>query len=1094
MSATGDEVTKSGAATTEAVPSASTGRGRGRGRHSGRGQRSGDRTTGGRGPPGNQPKGSVFKGNTADMNGNVFQCFNENENKNQFNKTVEALGEYIAKNMKHAGDMMPLTKRLVLPAIAMPEDLDLNETSRLKIALWDSKVKAYQTKVDQLESNLKATYAVIWGQCSEAMKAKLKSLPDFSARDAASDCIWILKEIKGIMLRFEGQRYIFLSLYDAHHAYYHYRQGPDTSLSKYLEDFQGLIDVLEHYGGSIGHDDGLVSTISGGSTGQNLKASRNKAVALAFLRQADRKRYGALWADLENQFSRGNDQYPIDLTAAYSMLINYKPAPTQHKERANGPNTTPTPKNDETTTPEETGLTFAQTTAAIPGSDGLTHAHITCFECQSNGHYASTCPKRAGFQLLQQVQQEPPSGADSFADEPGFSFMQSVKTFDTIPKSWVLLDSQSTASVFNNPRYLTNIRRSAHALKIITNGGLQHSYFVGEVRNFGTVWYNPQSIANILSLAAVRKVCRITMDTAVEAALCVHRTDGTVMKFIEYSTGLYYFDTSQQKLTTSQNITGYSFVTTVAGNQSRFHRREIAAADAARKLYRHLGRPSQAHFEHILANNLLLNCPVTVDDARRAIAIYGPDPGSLMGKTTKRPAAEHVPTFHPIPAPAFILADHRKVTLCVDIFYVQGHRFLHTVSRKLQFRTVTHVSDVKKDTLYKQLQLAINLYHSRGFQIVEILADMAFECLEHEFMPIRFDFTAHDSHVGEVERSIRTIKERVRADLHGLPFKRLPKIMIVELVRRAVKCLNQFPALDGVSTTVSPLTIMTGVSAPDYNQLQLEFGSYAMVFEDNDPTNTTKSRTTGAIVLTPTGNRQGDYYFMSLITGRRLARHQWTELPMPNGVIHAVEARAFDEKQPLIAGGCPIFEWRQEQIADDDDEYNNGDGENEVFVDDQDFPEEEHAGAQQPAPEVHFDIEDDDEVAEDASVIDNEVDNYSADENNIEEDEGASTSSHDDEEDEGAEDADGPDAHYNDEDTGPEGDGANDGDATMLDQGAGEPRYNLRGTRERTYTHRFDHQMDVSGGMTSYEPQYCYTRRRQSVTHPLTCTSTCTVL
>ena len=44
------------------------------------------------------------------MNGNVFQCFTENETKNQFNKTVEALGEYVAKNMKYAGDMMQLTK------------------------------------------------------------------------------------------------------------------------------------------------------------------------------------------------------------------------------------------------------------------------------------------------------------------------------------------------------------------------------------------------------------------------------------------------------------------------------------------------------------------------------------------------------------------------------------------------------------------------------------------------------------------------------------------------------------------------------------------------------------------------------------------------------------------------------------------------------------------------------------------------------------------------------------------------------------------------------------------------------------------------
>ena len=299
MASTGEQVptTAPVAGTAETAASASTDSRRGRGgRHPGRGQRGADRTA--VGARGAGKPSSVFKGSTADMNRNVFQCFNENESKNQFNKTVEALGEYVAKSMKYAGDMMPLTKQLILPTIDEPEDLDSNKTSKLKIALWERKVAGYSVRLDHLESNLKAAYAVIWGQCSEAMKAKLKSLPDFTKHDKDSDCIWLLKEIKGIMLRFEGQRYIFLSLYDAHHAYYHYRQGPDISLSKYLEDFQSLVDVLEHYGGNIGHDDGLVAVVRGGSAEAKLKAARNKAVALAFLRQADRRRYGALWADL----------------------------------------------------------------------------------------------------------------------------------------------------------------------------------------------------------------------------------------------------------------------------------------------------------------------------------------------------------------------------------------------------------------------------------------------------------------------------------------------------------------------------------------------------------------------------------------------------------------------------------------------------------------------------------------------------------------------------------------------------------------------------------------------------------------------------
>ena len=103
----------------------------------------------------------------------------------------------------------------------------------------------------------------------------------------------------------------------------------------------------------------------------------------------------------------------------------------------------------------------------------------------------------------------------------------------------------------------------------------------------GTVWYNPDSLANIFSLAAVRKLCRITMDTSVEAALCVHCSDGLIMKFIEYRLGLYYHDTAAAvQPNSNENVIHYSFVSTVANNKAQFPRRKIEGADKARALNR----------------------------------------------------------------------------------------------------------------------------------------------------------------------------------------------------------------------------------------------------------------------------------------------------------------------------------------------------------------------------------------------------------------------------------------------------------------------------------------------------------------------------
>jgi hypothetical protein len=215
---------------------------------------------------------------------------------------------------------------------------------------------------------------------------------------------------------------------------------------------------------------------------------------------------------------------------------------------------------------------------------------------------------------------------------------------------------------------------------------------------------------------------------------------------------------------------------------------------------------------------------------------------------------------------------------------------------------VSPVQDRTKGTILRETKAAINLYQARGLTVCDVHADNEFACIRDDIRPIAMNIVPADSHVGDIERSIRTIKERLRACVHGLPFKRLPKLMITHMVADVIRCLNLFPRKNGISTTLSPACIVTGAPLPDFHcMLRLEFGSYVQVFEDNDPSNTNRARSLGAIALNPTGNAQGDYYFMSLTTGARISRHQWTALPMTDTAIARVEALALHDNQPLMA-------------------------------------------------------------------------------------------------------------------------------------------------------------------------------------------------
>ena len=107
-------------------------------------------------------------------------------------------------------------------------------------------------------------------------------------------------------------------------------------------------------------------------------AARNRSIAVAFLKRADRRAYGKLWTELENQYTRGNgDQYPLDLTAAYNLLLNYK-----------GPRDSRIYNDDYVT-----GVQFMQQGGAtVGGTDSITHERIACFTCQNKGHYSDACP------------------------------------------------------------------------------------------------------------------------------------------------------------------------------------------------------------------------------------------------------------------------------------------------------------------------------------------------------------------------------------------------------------------------------------------------------------------------------------------------------------------------------------------------------------------------------------------------------------------------------------------------------------------------------------------------------------------------------
>ena len=137
-----------------------------------------------------------------------------------------------------------------------------------------------------------------------------------------------------------------------------------------------------------------------------------------------------------------------------------------------------------------------------------------------------------------------------------------------------------------------------------------------------------------------------------------------------------------------------------------------------------------------------------------------------------------------------------------------------------------------------------------------------------------------NEHVPEVERYIRTIKERVRARASSLPFKKYLLRFIAKMVYNIVFWLKTFPHKGDVPAKISPRALIMGLAIDFHKQCKLAFGTYVQVHDEGN--STFRPRTSGAIAFQPTDNEQGRHYLLCLNSGKKLNKYTWTELPMPN--------------------------------------------------------------------------------------------------------------------------------------------------------------------------------------------------------------------
>ena len=294
----------------------------------------------------------------------------------------------------------------------------------------------------------------------------------------------------------------------------------------------------------------------------------------------------------------------------------------------------------------------------------------------------------------------------------------------------------------------------------------------------------------------------------------------------------------------------------------------------AMELHARLGHPSDAVLNKMITQGSLINCDVTPKDIKLMRTHHPTCKGCYMGKVTHQ-AASTTNT----PRNSYI-----GDLVHTDLYFWEGRTYLMALDDMSNHLSSVEISSKSNEDVRNAIDQLCTSYNFYGHKITSLRTDCeaVFLSLEDYLMTfgIGLQITAPENHEKNIERYMRVLGDKARANIHGLDYQ-LPVKLYPYAIEFSVMAMNRVPNLATEATT--PYELFTGKKLTFNKDLRAHFGEVGMFRIPYANVNSTKSapRAELGIVVGSKQNSNGTLKVFLPVKNRVVLRSKFTSIGIP---------------------------------------------------------------------------------------------------------------------------------------------------------------------------------------------------------------------